>query len=87
MRCHSRGTCVRCPKSPAATTRRWTAPAIRRSCKTLSEALSIMARMCQDQHIDHELFELFLSSGVYRDYARRFMPADQIDEVKVGDCL
>ncbi len=55
--------------------------------KTLSEALSIMARMCQDQHIDHELFELFLSSGVYRDYARRFMPADQIDEVKVGDCL
>lgn len=51
--------------------------------KKLSEALSIMARMRQDQHIDPELFELFLRSGVYREYAQRFMLADQIDDVSI----
>ncbi len=55
--------------------------------KTLSQALSIMARMCQDQHIDHELFELFLRSGVYREYAGRFMPAEQVDDVSIDDYL
>ena len=55
--------------------------------KTLSEALSIMAKMRQDQHIDPELFELFLRSGVYRDYAQRFMRAEQVDEVRIEDYL
>ena len=54
-----------------------------KSGKKLSEALSIMARMRQDQHIDPELFELFLRSGVYREYAQRFMLADQIDDVSI----
>ncbi len=55
--------------------------------KTLSDALSIMARMCQDQHIDHELFELFLRSGVHLEYAQRFMQAEQIDEVIIEGYL
>ncbi|MGV8923187.1 MAG: HD domain-containing phosphohydrolase [Thermomonas sp.] len=55
--------------------------------KKLSEALSIMARMHQDQHLDHELFELFLRSGVYREYAGRFMPVEQIDEISIEDYL
>lgn len=55
--------------------------------KTLSEALSIMAKMRQDQHIDPELFELFLRSGVHHDYAQRFMRAEQVDEVRVEDYL
>ena len=46
-----------------------------------------MARMCQDQHIDPELFELFLRSDVHREYAKRFMRAEQIDEVAIGDYL
>ena len=58
-----------------------------KSGKTLSEALSIMAKMRQDQHIDPELFALFLNSGVYRDYARRFMQVQQIDEVRIEDYL
>ena len=58
-----------------------------KSGKTLSEALSIMAKMRQDQHIDPELFELFLRSGVYRDYAQRFMRAEQVDEVRIEDYL
>ena len=54
-----------------------------KSGKTLSEALSIMARMCQDQHIDRELFELFLRSGVHHEYAQRFMRVEQIDEIRI----
>ena len=52
--------------------------------KTLSEALAIMARMQQEQHIDGELFALFVRSGVYLDYAGRFMQPDQIDAVDVN---
>ncbi|MEF9976948.1 MAG: HD domain-containing phosphohydrolase [Thermomonas sp.] len=55
--------------------------------KTLSEALSIMAKMRQDQHIDPELFELFLRSGVYDDYAQRFMRPEQVDAVRIEDYL
>ncbi|KQV48731.1 hypothetical protein ASC95_22800 [Pelomonas sp. Root1217] len=47
--------------------------------KRLSEALAIMRRMVAEGHLDPDLFALFLRSGVWRDYARRFMPAVQID--------
>lgn len=55
--------------------------------KTLSEAMGIMAKMCQQQHIDAELFELFLRSGVYRDYAQRYMKPEQMDDVDVDALL
>lgn len=58
-----------------------------KSGKKLSEALAIMAKMRQDQHIDPELFALFLHSGVYRDYAQRFMQASQVDEIRIEDYL
>jgi HD-GYP domain-containing protein (c-di-GMP phosphodiesterase class II) len=55
--------------------------------KTLSEALKIMSFMRKDQHIDAELFELFLRSGVYKEYAQSFMVPEQIDEVNIDDYL
>lgn len=55
--------------------------------KTLSEALRIMSQMRKDGHIDPELFELFLRSGVFRDYAERFMSPEQIDEVEISQYL
>ncbi len=55
--------------------------------KTLSEALTIMSRMQQEQHIDPDLFALFLRSGVYLEYARRFMQPQQIDDVNVERLL
>jgi HD-GYP domain-containing protein (c-di-GMP phosphodiesterase class II) len=55
--------------------------------KTLSEALKIMAVMRRDQHIDPELFELFLRSGVYLEYARRHMQPELIDTVHIEDYL
>lgn len=55
--------------------------------KTLSEYLAIMAKMRADQHIDPELFELFLRSGVCREYAVRFLRPEQLDEVRIEDYL
>lgn len=55
--------------------------------KTLSEAIKIMSFMKKDQHIDPELFDLFLRSGIYRQYAGRFMNPEQIDEVNIEQYL
>jgi HD-GYP domain-containing protein (c-di-GMP phosphodiesterase class II) len=51
--------------------------------KTLSESLLIMANMVRDAHLDADLFELFLRSGVCHIYASRYMMAPQIDDVDV----
>jgi HD-GYP domain-containing protein (c-di-GMP phosphodiesterase class II) len=51
--------------------------------KTLSEAIKIMGFMQKDQHIDPELFALFLRTGVYREYAERYMAKELIDEVDI----
>jgi HD-GYP domain-containing protein (c-di-GMP phosphodiesterase class II) len=51
--------------------------------KTLSEAVKIMSFMSKDGHIDPDLFELFLKSGAYLEYANRYMRPEQIDTVDV----
>lgn len=51
--------------------------------KTLSESVKILVFMARDRHIDGQLLALFLSSGVYRQYAEQFLRAEQIDEVDV----
>ena len=55
--------------------------------KTLSEAIKIMSFMKKDKHIDPDLFDLFLRSGVYRTYGERYMKPEQIDEVDVAGYL
>ncbi|MGB5957856.1 HD domain-containing phosphohydrolase [Pseudomonas sp.] len=52
--------------------------------KTLSESIKILVFMARDGHIDGQLLQLFLSSGVYRQYAERFLRVEQIDEVDVA---
>lgn len=52
--------------------------------KTLSEALRIMAFMCKDQHIDVDVFRYFLHSGLWLEFAQRFMQPSQIDAVDVA---
>ena len=54
---------------------------------TLSWAINIMHRMKLDNHIDGDLFDLFLSSGVYADYAKKHLAASQIDEVNISRYL
>ena len=55
--------------------------------KKLSEALKIMGFMVKDRHIDRDLFRLFLNSGVYKEYAERFLRPDQIDDVDIAPYL
>ncbi|RVU39498.1 GAF domain-containing protein [Hwanghaeella grinnelliae] len=52
--------------------------------KTLTESIRIMSFMKKDQHIDPDLFDLFLRNGVYKEYARRFLLPEQIDEVDIS---
>ncbi|NWC95214.1 MULTISPECIES: HD domain-containing phosphohydrolase [unclassified Pseudomonas] len=55
--------------------------------KTLSEAIKIMGFMKKDQHIDPEIFDLFLRSGIYLEYARRYLPDELIDAVDIQPYL
>lgn len=58
-----------------------------KKAKPVSVALDILYSMVQNDHIDVEVFELFLRSGVYIQYAQRFLPAKQIDEVDISKYL
>ena len=58
-----------------------------KKAKSLSESIKIMNFMKKDQHIDPDLFDLFLQSGVYLDYANQFLAEAQIDEVDINEYL
>ncbi|TMG74554.1 MAG: GAF domain-containing protein [Betaproteobacteria bacterium] len=49
--------------------------------KTLSESLEILGRMKQNQHVDPDLFDIFVRRRVYRRYAEMFLDKEQLDEV------
>ena len=53
----------------------------------LSESLRILYGMKLDHHIDPDLFDLFLTSGVYLIYAGKFLTSAQIDEVDITQFL
>ena len=55
--------------------------------KPLSEAMRIMGQMKRYNQLDPELFDLFVRSGVYREYARRFVSPEQLDEVDEASLL
>ncbi len=50
----------------------------------LSWAIDIMHRMKLDNHIDGDLFDLFLSEKVFLTYAKKHLATNQIDDVDVG---
>lgn len=52
--------------------------------KPLSECLAIMGRMKQSQHIDPDLFDIFIDQKVYLQYARQFLKPGQIDEIDLA---
>ncbi|GIZ51431.1 GAF and HD-GYP domain-containing protein [Noviherbaspirillum aridicola] len=49
--------------------------------KMLSESLRILGGFRERNHIDPDLFDIFIREKVYLEYARRFMDPAQIDEV------
>jgi HD-GYP domain-containing protein (c-di-GMP phosphodiesterase class II) len=58
-----------------------------KKAKTLSETLGIMGNMKKTHHVDPELFDLFLTSGVYMKYAEMFLTPEQIDDVDIEQFL
>ena len=58
-----------------------------KKAKTLSESIRILSFMKNDKHIDPDLFDLFLDSGAYLDYGRKFLKPEQIDEVDINEYL
>jgi hypothetical protein len=49
--------------------------------KKLSETMQIMGFMKRDNHLDPDLFDHFVRSGVYRQYAERYLTPELIDAV------
>ena len=52
-----------------------------KSGKTLSESVRIMGFMKKDNHLDPDLLDLFIRSGVYRKYGEKYLPRELMDEV------
>lgn len=49
--------------------------------KPLSECLAIMGRMRENQHIDPDLFDIFIDQKVYLQYAKQFLKPGQLDHI------
>lgn len=55
-----------------------------KKAKTLSIAIFLLHQLVEEGLIDRDIFELFLTSGVYLQYANKFMAAEQIDAVDIS---
>ncbi|MDH3975215.1 MAG: GAF domain-containing protein [Deltaproteobacteria bacterium] len=47
----------------------------------LSQAVKILGFMKKDNHIDSEIYELFMNNGLFRKYAEEELNPEQIDEI------
>jgi hypothetical protein len=52
-----------------------------KKAKTLSETLEILGKMRLDNHIDPDIFDLFIREKIYLRYAEKFLEPEQIDKV------
>jgi len=55
--------------------------------KKLSEAIEIMADMVKKNKLDKHIFAVFLKSGLYLEYAKKYLKKEQIDEVNIEKYL
>ena len=53
--------------------------------KKLSETLKILGLMCINQHIDPDLFRLFMDEQLYLKYAEEYLDPAQINEINTAD--
>lgn len=52
--------------------------------KPISECLRIMGFMKLDNHIDPDLFDVFVKERVYEQYAQTFLKPEQLDNIDLG---
>ena len=53
----------------------------------LSESLKILRNMKKNRHIDADVYSLFIASGVYLKYAKKYLKPEQIDDVDISVLL
>lgn len=58
-----------------------------KKAKTLSESIKILSFMVKDKHLDEDIFKLFLESGLYLEYGKKYLGKDQLDEVNISDYI
>lgn len=58
-----------------------------KKAKTLNESIRILSFFKKDKHIDPDLFDLFLTSGTYLEYANKYLNPEQIDEVDINQYM
>lgn len=58
-----------------------------KKAKPLSVAVDILSKFKEEGHIDPDIFDLFLRSGIYREYAERYLRPEQVDEVDISKYL
>ncbi|MGB1262414.1 MAG: HD domain-containing phosphohydrolase [Cognaticolwellia sp.] len=54
-----------------------------KKAKPLSVAIDILHKMVLNQHVDADVFRLFLSSGIYLQYSDKYLDAAQKDNVDI----
>ncbi len=56
-----------------------------KKAKTLSESIKILSSMVKDEHLDADIFKLFLKSDLHNVYAKQFLKPEQIDAVDISE--
>ena len=58
-----------------------------KKAKTLSETLNILGKMKLENHIDPDIFDLFIREKIYLRYAEKFLEPNQIDLIDDDNIL
>ncbi|MDD2894402.1 MAG: hypothetical protein PHG81_00165 [Aliarcobacter sp.] len=53
----------------------------------LSDILKIFHKMVEKEYLDKEIFNYFLRSGVFEDYAEKYLKAEQIDVKNIEEYI
>ncbi|WP_111979072.1 HD domain-containing phosphohydrolase [Algibacillus agarilyticus] len=52
--------------------------------KKLSECLKILGFMRKDNHIDPDLFDIFVDNKIYLEFADKFLDSSQVDDIDIA---
>ncbi|MDX1915185.1 MAG: HD domain-containing phosphohydrolase [Methylophilus sp.] len=58
-----------------------------KKAKALSETLNILGKMKLNNHVDPDIFDLFIREKIYLKYAEKFLDPEQIDEIDESKIL
>ncbi len=58
-----------------------------KEAKTLSASIKILSFMVKDKHLDEDMFKIFLTSGIYKEYAHANLKPEQIDEIDISQYI